>query len=80
MYGAHCAQIKHQCEHTLENDNLGGNSLRWGALQVELLKMDLHPLIGKCPESSFCEEFGRHRVQLLLPEGKCALADMSLWI
>ena len=35
---------QHQCKHRLQN------SLRRGALQVELLKMNLYSLVGKSPE------------------------------
>ena len=53
------------------------DSLGRGALKVELLKVDLHSLVGKRPGSAFCEE---KRIYRRSPEGECALADMSLWI
>ena len=55
----------------------GWDSLGRGALKVELLKVDLHPLVGKRPGSAFCED---KKIWWRSPEGECALADMSLWI
>ena len=53
-YGAHCARRLNINVNThITDSDLSMNSLRRGALQVELLKMDLHPLIGKRPGSYF---------------------------
>ena len=83
------AQIKHQCEHgilrilllTQEGFKKLFYSLGRGALEVELLKMYLHPLIGKRPGIlAFFQENTPPDWIIISPEGKCALADMSLWI
>ena len=58
------------------------DSLGRGALKVELLKVDLNPLVGKRPGSAFCEErrFNEDHLKVNVHWQTCPSGLRKTWI